>query len=73
MQIHAGWFATILGDIWYIIQQAVGRKPCSYLAICLQALHQHACPLAANTEAALKTVTEHSRAVGRKPKIHKIS
>ncbi|CAK9030331.1 unnamed protein product [Durusdinium trenchii] len=28
------------------------------------ALHQHACPLAANTEAALKTVTEHSRAVG---------
>ncbi|CAK9021194.1 Vesicular acetylcholine transporter [Durusdinium trenchii] len=30
----------------------------------VQALHQHACPLAANTEAALKTVTEHSRAVG---------
>eukprot|EP00434_Breviolum_minutum_P010966 symbB.v1.2.009672.t1/scaffold589.1/size183863/7 len=30
----------------------------------LQALHQYACPLAASTEAAMKTGAEHSRAVG---------
>ena len=29
-----------------------------------QALHQYACPLAANTEAAIKSESEHSRAVG---------
>lgn len=30
----------------------------------IQALHQYACPLAANTEAAIKSESEHSRAVG---------